>query len=426
MVLECTDTQDAQAVCIICLQEQPSGITCTSSNKKHYICEADLEIWLREYCSKQKEIPQKQNMKLVCPIKECSATYQDTALARHVSEESFEMYMTAAREVLELAAMHKSQDVLQAELERLRRDFAAGEEQKISQKLFAQQLLQNIPDARQCPSCSFGPVDPGDGCEDMIAHDGQLVENRVCGQDGSRIAPLLAKVRNACPACGERPSHKWEWPSWDGRLPPTSITAASADEAPAPAPVPHDSPAGMGATDRCTPRADSRPRLLYFGARNHAENFRAEQDSTPRGSLAVRDAEEDSTVFTPFGFGVEEAWSRSQARREATRRRSPTPSARHSERWAPSAEYDERRYLRARCDGRDRSPAHRRRQWAPVRHGEGRRRPASRRDSPVRRGEPRRSPAFRGERWGSPARREALRWHSPARQEALRWRSPAW
>ena len=65
------------------------------------------------------------------------------------------------------------------------------------------QLRSEMPAARMCGRCSFGPVDAF-GCSDLMGHHG---EERA----GTRID-------NACPACGNFARSIEDWPLWDGVL----------------------------------------------------------------------------------------------------------------------------------------------------------------------------------------------------------------
>eukprot|EP00746_Dinoflagellata_sp_MGD_P032009 gnl/MRDRNA2_/MRDRNA2_176156_c0_seq1.p1 gnl/MRDRNA2_/MRDRNA2_176156_c0~~gnl/MRDRNA2_/MRDRNA2_176156_c0_seq1.p1 ORF type:complete len:808 (+),score=147.09 gnl/MRDRNA2_/MRDRNA2_176156_c0_seq1:190-2424(+) len=62
-----------------------------------------------------------------------------------------------------------------------------------------------MPDARQCRSCNFGPVEHR-GCADLNAHHGD--------QQG--------RVRNSCVRCGWFSAALSDWPRWDGNLPSTA------------------------------------------------------------------------------------------------------------------------------------------------------------------------------------------------------------
>ena len=62
---------------------------------------------------------------------------------------------------------------------------------------------RELPNARQCRKCSYGPIDPV-ACWDLAAHNGER-------RGGARI-------NNTCPICGWFDRDINNWPRWDGRL----------------------------------------------------------------------------------------------------------------------------------------------------------------------------------------------------------------
>ena len=241
------------------------------------MCSVDLESWVQRSCDKECVGRFKiQKANILCPVNECCSVIPDTAIARHISEGVFATYITTVRQTLELAIREESQHILNKELEQLRKDFAAGQEQRISQVLLEEQLRNSMPDARQCPSCGFGPIDPGFGCEDMLTHDGQLVENLVLGHDGKRLAPNLTHISNACPKCGARPEFKDEWPPWNGKLPDPSALTAGDRPLTGESSVTGDCRSRLPASDDPifeSGRTRARPPLVYLGARSSQEGY---------------------------------------------------------------------------------------------------------------------------------------------------------
>jgi hypothetical protein len=206
--IEANDVQ-----CIICLQHfEPSrGAMCSSVKVRHFVCDADLEHWVWSNSSFGR-IDDAE--KIPCP--ECSAAYHDATLARHIADDVFEMYMQMKRDLFKRNAEEHSREQFERELESLQREVGGQAALSISRRLLAHQLRRSILDPRQCPSCGFGPVDPGNGCDDMLSHDGELCRYSA----GDCADPLRAsRISNACPRCGVRPESKGCWPQWDGRLP---------------------------------------------------------------------------------------------------------------------------------------------------------------------------------------------------------------
>lgn len=62
-------------------------------------------------------------------------------------------------------------------------------------------LLRSMPNAVQCGSCHYGPIDHA-GCDDLDAHHWQWQGN--------------SQIQNQCPKCGWWAHSIDSWPSWDG------------------------------------------------------------------------------------------------------------------------------------------------------------------------------------------------------------------
>ena len=127
-----------------------------------------------------------------CPCAKVSAGgctapyYSDAAICKVVNETTFEGYL-GARALLPIAkstreAFEEAQSALKPEDED---DSAASSRGRV---LLGKQLKHQMPDARMCKQCNFGPVDHMK-CSDLAAHHGQVLE------DGSVID-------NSCRRCG--------------------------------------------------------------------------------------------------------------------------------------------------------------------------------------------------------------------------------
>lgn len=103
-----------------------------------------------------------------------------------------------------------AQITLQAEVERIRAQVQSGLELERGRALLAAQLRQQMPSARQCGSCGFGPIEHM-ACWDLQAHQGQQVGN--------------ARIDNRCPRCSWFNRDIRAWPAWDGTLPEETADA---------------------------------------------------------------------------------------------------------------------------------------------------------------------------------------------------------
>ena len=152
---------------------EPAAKAAEASN--HFCCDDCLEGWTKmSNDTMDLAVLRRRRGKILCPLcpitqnpeeasqKPCrSAFYPDEVLARHVSKEVF---------ASNLAAQFKCVD--QETFERVLQE--AGLKGVSSIDLLAQQLKRQIPDARQCSKCGFGPVEPIH-CADLNQHEHQKV-----------------------------------------------------------------------------------------------------------------------------------------------------------------------------------------------------------------------------------------------------------
>jgi hypothetical protein len=73
----------------------------------------------------------------------------------------------------------------------------------LNQEIIERQLREAVPNARQCGSCGFGPVEHF-ACGNLETHQGQRVGR--------------AAIQNKCPHCGWFASNINQWPKWNGKL----------------------------------------------------------------------------------------------------------------------------------------------------------------------------------------------------------------
>ena len=152
-----------------------------------------------------------------CPEPSCmSCPYADGEIARHASEAACEAYLQGRR-LLPIAqetqrVFEEAQRMLRAEVERMSEQVRAGLELEQGRALLSAQLRQQMPNARQCGSCGFGPIEHM-ACWDLETHQGQ----RVGGN---------ARIDNSCPRCGWFSRDIAAWPAWDGTLPEEAADAS--------------------------------------------------------------------------------------------------------------------------------------------------------------------------------------------------------
>jgi len=83
---------------------------------------------------------------------------------------------------------------------------------------FAQTLRNEMPDARQCGKCGFGPVSKR-GCDDLKRHDKEVVSGSAAAAAASSDKKA-GQYDNTCKSCGWF-GQSWDkdWKPWDGKLP---------------------------------------------------------------------------------------------------------------------------------------------------------------------------------------------------------------
>ena len=141
--------------------------------------------------------------RICCPAEACrSEPLVESALAQLISSETFEAYIKG-RALLPIAqakacVLAEAQEALQAQQSQ-----SAAESER---QLLAIQLRAELPQARMCARCSFGPVDAF-GCLDLSGHHGEPIG----GADRA-----VSRIDNGCPSCGWFAPSLQEWPMWDG------------------------------------------------------------------------------------------------------------------------------------------------------------------------------------------------------------------
>jgi len=158
-----------------------------------------------------------------CPAAGCDCMWDPATIARLVPADLFERACELRMRVREHSVYAKAQAQLEEEVAKIN-ELLVQERSWLrvsaSRQLLVEQLQRQVPNARQCGGCGFGPIDHG-WCDDLRAHHG---EARGGG----------ARISNSCPRCGWFRQSAREWPRWTGELP----EEAAHEELPAPAAEP--------------------------------------------------------------------------------------------------------------------------------------------------------------------------------------------
>jgi hypothetical protein len=186
-------------VCQVCQEEtRPAdGTFCTAEPSAHFVCGACLVGHVTSELEKLVDADRLRahrktggRIRCVCfggGQSACTGSYTDKSLALHVNNELFERYRAKQDEVVEQRHWEAAQVMI------------AAKARAVEHEVLAEGLRRQLPDARQCGSCGFGPVEHTH-CSDLLAHHGQ------------------GGISNACPRCGWLTKDREAWPKWDGRM----------------------------------------------------------------------------------------------------------------------------------------------------------------------------------------------------------------
>merc|ERR1712137_629474 len=165
--------------CIVCFDSVDSASCgrCADSFAGHVLCRDCLTQHVKVQTDPltSSETLQRQGRpdgSVKCAADGCSRMWEASAIARLVPSEGFEQACELRLRVREGAIYAKAQAQLSAEITKVNELLRAERSQlrvRASRQLLAEQLRRQMPNARQCGGCGFGPIDHG-WCADLRAH----------------------------------------------------------------------------------------------------------------------------------------------------------------------------------------------------------------------------------------------------------------
>ena len=189
--------------CCCCFEDavrRADGATCTEG---HFMCTECLQQWVRDSVGKSLSERREHEGRVRCTAdvrdNACGAPFSGSDLGKVLPAKLFHTYLEKREDVLRA----QLREEFEVEAEK-RRKATLKEEKKMNEELTRRELLQEYPNAVQCPRCGAGPVVP-ENCYNLETHHGQEL------QGGGRVS-------NACPACGFFDRDRGNWARWDGRL----------------------------------------------------------------------------------------------------------------------------------------------------------------------------------------------------------------
>ncbi len=185
--------------CRVCYDNWAGGIECQAG---HFICSVcargQLNARLESIRSEDRQLHdhRERQGRIKCVEQNCDLNYDDYALIQIMNRELYVSYRVAQDEAMDVR--------LQRQYEQNRHRYAQANMVIDHDRLTAEALRRDYPNARQCPRCHVGPV-LHENCFNLAAHHNQQMAN------GARIS-------NACSSCGYFSGDIRDWPIWNGIL----------------------------------------------------------------------------------------------------------------------------------------------------------------------------------------------------------------
>ncbi|KAJ0393777.1 hypothetical protein ATCC90586_003763 [Pythium insidiosum] len=197
-----------QRTCTLCFgDDNLAGVECASG---HFVCDSCFDHHVQAQCELSMEVLRGRDGGVLCPrnnahyTPQCRAeAFSDQVVAQHVRDHTYVRYLGVRRSIWEHVIFQKSQ----AAIEQIRQQVGRQMSEELARNQLRESLQRDMPNARMCGRCGFGPVDHA-FCYNLRTHHGETVGR------GGRVAA----INNACPQCGWFADEIAQWPTWDGVL----------------------------------------------------------------------------------------------------------------------------------------------------------------------------------------------------------------
>jgi hypothetical protein len=207
------DPSISQYSCIVCWSDmtQEHGVLCA---EKHFTCSECLCFHAEStFPNPSKLDPRRMKSigckdgRLRCPktlTNSCnSEPYGGVSLLK-LNASNLMRVINARSWATEQAMYEKKTIQFSKSLHDLKKKFKIKKKLKQDRDLLSEQIQREIPNARQCAKCNYGPIDHG-WCDNLKTHHGETKMNG-------------GKINNGCPKCGWFANHIKDWPAWNGRI----------------------------------------------------------------------------------------------------------------------------------------------------------------------------------------------------------------
>ena len=222
--------------CCICFdeKEENEGITCLGS-ERHFHCKDCFYGYVASKCPPVSQYEENGAPLLPISIPDLTATgrpdgsiycamrtgaldggacssepFSDMMVAHGLPYDGDEAISTVYDNYINLKSLIAQHSIVREWSTRLQEELARVDQEDSAtrrrerRREFAAQLRRDMPNARQCRQCSFGPVDHF-ACSSLNYHHGENVRGG-------------GFINNACPQCGWFSNNVHDWPMWNGQL----------------------------------------------------------------------------------------------------------------------------------------------------------------------------------------------------------------
>jgi hypothetical protein len=212
-----------KSTCVICWSDD--GVDGVHCSDLHFTCTRCLNLHALNIFATMPLDPRRmkslgnEDGYLRCPLHLPSLGKSMCGAAKYGGQQLLKLVPSTLERVIEARAWAKEQQMFERKtleyelsVQSLAERYQIDVQIKQDRTLLVEQIRRTMPNARQCGTCHFGPIDHG-WCDNLSTHHG---ETKV----GS------SKIDNACPKCGWFSKNISNWPQWDGTL-PAEVDAAT-------------------------------------------------------------------------------------------------------------------------------------------------------------------------------------------------------
>lgn len=247
-------------ICWVCHEQETVEVEGIHCNESHFQCNTCLAYWVKvinEQRTSNPELFRKRSGQVKCMFEGCNAPYFSRAnITHHIKDEVIcENFLSGLQEIENLKTYAEFQEKLLAATIEIREELSSNSSSpraeanesssyitpsidsnevivdtntetintnsndiissdtihiqvptptRVELAALAETLKRQMPDARQCKECGFGPI-VHKNCDDLSSHHGENLGK--------------SQINNSCPSCGWFSGNWSDWDMWNGYLP---------------------------------------------------------------------------------------------------------------------------------------------------------------------------------------------------------------